>query len=171
MAPSRGRHETWERRNYNGYPSANSRQVPRSGHCALGRRDVRDGFARRQQLRVSGFYTKCGRLGKRISSFDSIMSGPKNDSPDSVKQLEPQLGVPQEVPTSTRYAEDDVVAAAGRSSEPQRFVDSSCQTTVQSANKAVECKLHAIFEMIRALEARLELFQRTTAIFLKQLDG
>ncbi|KAH6919714.1 hypothetical protein HPB50_029298 [Hyalomma asiaticum] len=98
MAPSRGRHETWERRNYNGYPSANSRQVPRSGHCAPGRRDVRVGFARRQQLRVSGFYTKCGRLGKRISSFDSIMSGPKNDSPDSVKQLEPQLGVLRRFP-------------------------------------------------------------------------
>ncbi|KAH6921145.1 hypothetical protein HPB50_027865 [Hyalomma asiaticum] len=99
------------------------------------------------------------------------MSGPKNDSRDSVKQLEPQLGVPQEVPTSTRYAEDDVVTAAGRSSEPQRFVDGSCQTTVQSADKPVECKLHAIFEMIRALEARLELFERTTAIRLKQLDG
>ncbi|KAH6944053.1 hypothetical protein HPB50_001426 [Hyalomma asiaticum] len=75
------------------------------------------------------------------------MSGPQNDSPDSVKQLEPQLGVPQEVPTSTRYAEDDVVAAAGRNSEPQRFVDGSCQTTVQSADKAVECKLHTDTEM------------------------
>ncbi|KAH6921147.1 hypothetical protein HPB50_027867 [Hyalomma asiaticum] len=99
------------------------------------------------------------------------MSGPKNGSRDSVKQLEPQIGVPPEVRTPTRYAEDNVVTGAVGSKEPQRFVDGSCQTTVQSANKAVECKLYAISEMLRALEARLELFERTTAILLKQLDG
>ncbi|KAH6919594.1 hypothetical protein HPB50_029418 [Hyalomma asiaticum] len=148
-----------------------ARQLPGSVHCAPGRSGVRIGIVRRQQFRVSAFYRKCGRLGKRISSFDSIMSGPKNDSRDSVKQLEPQLGNPPEVRTPTRYAEDDVVTAAGRSSEPQRFVDGSCQTTVQSADKAVECKLHTDTEMLRAAQVRLELLRRTKAILLKRLDG
>ncbi|KAH6920648.1 hypothetical protein HPB50_028365 [Hyalomma asiaticum] len=102
------------------------------------------------------------------------MNAPENGTGDSVVPPETQLGIPSEKGTPSRYADDNVATAVCRGREQQCRADVSCQETVKSTDKAVQCELYTAADMdgvCRHREARLQSLRRTKGILRELLDG